>query len=400
MSDNKTSISSKMHPKVLMLLSAGHLVTDMAAGALPILLPIIQSGLNLSYGAAGFISLVFNFSSSIIQPLLGFWSDKVKSRWLLPMGCLLSMFGLALAGVVSSYGLVLAVVLISGLGSASYHPEASKVSRLASGHRLTTGMSLFTVGGALGAALGSLIMAQLLNIYDRQASAYFIIPGIMMAVLFFLLNSKLPDDPQPTGKHNINVKIQVPRRVIVSLVILILVIIVRSWTQAGLTYFMPLYFVNYLGESPAYASTFLVSFMIAGAAGTVIGGPLADYFGRKKYLVGSTAILIPLLLIIKFVTGFWLMVTLFITGMVIVSTMATTVVMGQELLPHRIGVASGLMTGFAVGMGGLGVTFLGTITDIFGAPTAFTALSLFPILAFILSLFLPNDNDIRKINKL
>jgi FSR family fosmidomycin resistance protein-like MFS transporter len=154
---------------------------------------------------------------------------------------------------------------------------------------------------------------------------------------------------------------------------------------------MPLYFVNYLGESPAYASTFLVSFMVAGAVGTIIGGPLADYFGRKKYLVGSTAILIPLLLLIKFITGFFLMVVLFITGMVIVSTMATTVVMGQELLPHRVGVASGLMTGFAVGMGGFGVTILGAIADSFGAPTAFWVLSLFPILAFILSWFLPND---------
>lgn len=302
------------------------------------------------------------------------------------------MIGLALAGVVSSYGLILAVVFISGLGSASYHPEASKVTRLASGHRLTTGMSLFIVGGALGAALGSLIMAQLLDKYDRFASVYFIIPGIIMAILFFMLNSKLPDEPQTTAKNNPDLKIQVPQRVMIPLTILILVVIVRSWTQAGLTYFMPLYFVSYLGESPAYASTFLVSFMVAGAVGTIVGGPLADYFGRKKYMVVSTAILIPLLLLIKFITGFWLMVTLFITGMVIVSTMATTVVMGQELLPHRIGVASGLMTGFAVGMGGLGVTILGAIADSFGAPVAFSVLSLFPILAFALSLFLPKDN--------
>jgi FSR family fosmidomycin resistance protein-like MFS transporter len=363
----------------------------MAAGALPILLPIIQTSLNLSYSATGLISLIFNFSSSIIQPLLGFWSDKVKARWLLPAGCLLSMIGLSLAGVVSSYGLILAVVFLSGLGSAAYHPEGSKVSRLASGHRLTTGMSLFIVGGALGAALGSLIMAQLLDKFDRSASVYFIIPGIIMAILFFILNNKLPDEPSKVAKNNPELNIQVPQRVLVPLIILILVIVVRSWTQAGLTYFMPLYFVNYLGESPAYASTFLVSFMVAGAVGTIIGGPLADYFGRKKYLVGSTAILIPLLLLIKFITGFFLMVVLFITGMVIVSTMATTVVMGQELLPHRVGVASGLMTGFAVGMGGFGVTILGAIADSFGAPTAFWVLSLFPILAFILSWFLPND---------
>lgn len=206
MSVNKSIAVNKMRTKVLMLLSAGHLITDMAAGALPILLPIIQTSLNLSYSATGLISLIFNFSSSIIQPLLGFWSDKVKARWLLPAGCLLSMIGLSLAGVVSSYGLILAVVFLSGLGSAAYHPEGSKVSRLASGHRLTTGMSLFIVGGALGAALGSLIMAQLLDKFDRSASVYFIIPGIIMAILFFILNNKLPDEPSKVAKKQSRTK--------------------------------------------------------------------------------------------------------------------------------------------------------------------------------------------------
>lgn len=380
-----------MRPKVLALLSIGHLVTDLAAGALPILLPVIQTALGLSYSAAGLISLIFNISSSVIQPLLGFWSDKVKARWLLPAGCLLSMTGLALAGQVSSYWVVLLVVLISGLGSAAYHPEASKVSRLASGHRAATGMSLFIVGGAVGAAVGSVVMAQLLANFDKSSSAYFIIPGLFMALLFFIFNSKLPNDPPKKTAADKKTAASAHSKVLFSLIVLILVIIIRSWTQAGLTYFMPLYFVNHLGLSPAYASSFLVSFMIAGAAGTLLGGPLSDRFGRKKTLVISTALMIPLLLLIRISTGIVLMVLLFITGMVIVSTMPTTVVMGQELLPHRVGVASGLMTGFAVGMGGVGVTLLGAIADIFGAPNALWVLALLPIAAFGLSLFLPND---------
>ncbi|MBM7854569.1 FSR family fosmidomycin resistance protein-like MFS transporter [Desulfohalotomaculum tongense] len=395
MSAEKTLHSSTMRTKVLVLLSAGHLVTDLAAGALPVLLPVIQAALNLSYGAAGAVSLIFNVSSSVLQPLLGHWSDKVKSRWLLPTGCILSMTGLALAGIVSSYWFILAVVFMSGLGSAAYHPEASKVSRLASGRRRTTGMSIFIVGGALGAALGSMGMAQLLLKFDRFASIYFLVPGLIMAVLFFIFNRRLPDEPRAAVRNNAEAAVKVPQRVLIPLTVLIAVIIMRSWVQAGLTYFMPLYWVNYLGKSPDYVSFLVVSFMLAGAVGTVIGGPLADRFGRKSTLVASTALLVPLLLLLKFSSGIWSMIILFITGMVIVSTMPITVVMGQELLPHRIGVASGLMTGFAIGMGGIGVTLLGTIADHFGAPSALWVMTLLPIAAFLLSLFLPQDNPVK-----
>ncbi|MCL5779659.1 MAG: MFS transporter [Firmicutes bacterium] len=391
----KALATPTMRTKVLVLLSLGHLATDLAAGAWPVLLPILQASLHLSYSAAGVIALVFNVSSSVIQPLLGYWSDRVKSRWLLPAGVLLSTAGLALAGFVSTYWLILAAVFMSGLGSAAYHPEASKVSRLASGSRLATGMSLFIVGGALGAALGSLVMAQLLLHYSRSASLYFILPGLLMVVLFFAFKNKLPEDSPVilTGKPDFS--ISVPRRVLFPLSVLILFIVLRSWLQSGLTHFMPLYFVNYLGKSPAYAGSFLVAFMLAGSVGTVAGGPLADRLGRRTSLLGSTAVLIPLMLLFKYSTGIWTLVLVFITGMVMVSTMATTVVMGQELLPHRVGVASGLMTGFAIGMGGLGVTLLGAIADHFGAPVAVWAMTFLPVPAFLFSLLLPKDDLVK-----
>lgn len=395
MSVEKALATPTMRTKVLVLLSLGHLATDLAAGAWPVLLPILQASLHLSYSAAGVIALVFNVSSSVIQPLLGYWSDRVKSRWLLPAGVLLSTAGLALAGFVSTYWLILAAVFMSGLGSAAYHPEASKVSRLASGSRLATGMSLFIVGGALGAALGSLVMAQLLLHYSRSASLYFILPGLLMVVLFFAFKNKLPEDSPVilTGKPDFS--ISVPRRVLFPLSVLILFIVLRSWLQSGLTHFMPLYFVNYLGKSPAYAGSFLVAFMLAGSVGTVAGGPLADRLGRRTSLLGSTAVLIPLMLLFKYSTGIWTLVLVFITGMVMVSTMATTVVMGQELLPHRVGVASGLMTGFAIGMGGLGVTLLGAIADHFGAPVAVWAMTFLPVPAFLFSLLLPKDDLVK-----
>nr|WP_315989345.1 MFS transporter [Desulforamulus aquiferis] len=252
------------------------MVTDLASGGLPVLLPIIQATLNLSYSAAGVISLVFNVSSSVIQPLLGYLSDRVKSRWLLPVGCILSTAGLALVGVISGYWLILAAVLLSGLGSAAYHPEASKVSRLASGTRPATGLSIFMIGGALGAALGSLIMAQIVVHIGGHASFYFIFPGLLMGILFFIFRNKLPDEPRTIIKENEDITIHVPKQVMFSLSVLLLVVIFRSWIQSGLTHFMPMYFVNYLGKSPSYAGSLLVAFMLAGAMGTIFGGPLAD----------------------------------------------------------------------------------------------------------------------------
>ncbi|MCL4441691.1 MAG: MFS transporter, partial [Firmicutes bacterium] len=246
-----------------------------------------------------------------------------------------------------------------------------------------------------GAALGSLVMAQLLLHYSRSASLYFILPGLLMVVLFFAFKNKLPEDSPVilTGKPDFS--ISVPRRVLFPLSVLILFIVLRSWLQSGLTHFMPLYFVNYLGKSPAYAGSFLVAFMLAGSVGTVAGGPLADRLGRRTSLLGSTAVLIPLMLLFKYSTGIWTLVLVFITGMVMVSTMATTVVMGQELLPHRVGVASGLMTGFAIGMGGLGVTLLGAIADHFGAPVAVWAMTFLPVPAFLFSLLLPKDDLVK-----
>lgn len=391
-----------MKINILIFLSAAHLVTDLTAGALPVLLPIIQQSFNLSYSAAGVIPLLFNISSSVVQPLLGFASDKFKSRFLIPLGCFLSMTGLVLIGIAQSYLLVLLAVLLSGLGIAAFHPEASKISRLASGYRLTTGMSIFIVGGAIGAALGSIITAKLLYFFSLKSITLFIFPAILMTLLFFLFKNKLPkehDLKQKTNNPN-NYKtsnsvsdvfvLEKYPNFLIPLVILIILIIIRSWIQSGITHFMPLYYVNHMGHSSSYVSSLVVSFMLAGIAGVVLGGQIADKFGRKNTLVITSALLCLLMLMLNFSTGVFTLILFFIIGMLIFSTMATTIVIGQQLMPHRLGMASGLMTGFAVGMGGVGTLILGTIADSLGANTAFWVLILLPFSTLLLSFMLPN----------
>jgi len=398
----KISPIPAMKINILIFLSANHLVTDLTAGALPVLLPIIQQSFNLSYSAAGVIPLLFNISSSVVQPFLGCASDKFKSRFLIPLGCFLSMTGLALIGIAQSYSLVLLAVLLSGLGIAAFHPEASKISRLASGYRLTTGMSIFIVGGAIGAALGSIITAKLLYFFSLKSITLFIFPAILMTLLFFLFKNKLPkehDLKQKTNNPN-NYKtsnsvsdvfvLEKYPNFLIPLVILIILIIIRSWIQSGITHFMPLYYVNHMGHSSSYVSSLVVSFMLAGIAGVVLGGQIADKFGRKNTLVVTSALLCLLMLMLNFSTGVFTLILFFIIGMLIFSTMATTIVIGQQLMPHRLGMASGLMTGFAVGMGGVGTLILGTIADSLGANTAFWVLILLPFSTLLLSFMLPN----------
>lgn len=402
--NNKLKISTipAMKINILIFLSAAHLVTDLTAGALPVLLPIIQQSFNLSYSAAGVIPLLFNISSSVVQPLLGYASDKFKSRFLIPLGCFLSMAGLALIGIAQSYSLVLLAVLLSGLGIAAFHPEASKISRLASGYRLTTEMSIFIVGGAIGAALGSIITAKLLYFFTLKSIMLFIFPAILITLLFFLFKNKLPkeyDLKQKTNNpNNYNTSNSVPDTFVlekypsflIPLVILIILIIIRSWIQSGITHFMPLYFVNHMGYSPSYVSSLVVSFMLAGIAGVILGGPIADKFGRKNTLIITSCALSFLMLTLKSSTGIVTLILFFVIGMLIFSTMATTIVIGQQLMPHRLGMASGLMTGFAVGMGGVGSLILGIIADSIGANTAFWALILLPFSTLLLSFMLPN----------
>lgn len=390
-----------LQKKALALLSLGHFTTDMATGAVPVLLPLLKAAFGLSYTATGVISLMYNVSSSVIQPLLGYWSDRVQSRWLLPAGLVLTMAGLALSGIVPNYQLLLMVILLSGLGSAAYHPEGSKVAHLASGSRRATGMSLFILGGTLGASVGSLTTGLLVTWHGRAGVIFYLIPGLIVAAVLLLYISKLPPDPIHVPKKPADSKVT-PAPVVKpsfngAMLILILAVVMRSWTQAGLMSFIPFYYVSHLGYSPAYASSMLVAFMLAGSVGNLIGGPLADRFGKKGVFSVSLFLLVPILMVFRYSSGITALITLFIAGAVIVSSMGVTVVMGQELMPHRIGVASGLMTGFAIGMGGIGVTLLGAVADHWGVPTAILVISLLPLAGAVLSLFLPNDRKIKKI---
>lgn len=394
-----------MFNQYLYILSFGHLVVDLAQGALPILTPLLAESLNLNYFQVGVVALAFTFSSAIIQPVFGVLSDRYSMPWLMPLGLFLSGSGLALTGTVNSFGLLLLVVLLSGIGLAGYHPEGSKLAHYISEEgKAGSSMAVFSVGGNIGFGLGPLLAIFVLSFSGLDSVHGIIIPGMVAALFFLFLLPRLKEILAEKTRKRIKEQEKISHTVssasagssythagrMTSLILLILYVTVRSWIHAGLVYFIPFYFSGLSGSSkPEY----LVStFLIAGAVGTILGGPFADRYGGRSGLLVSMLISLATVYPFLHLKGSFVSVLAFIVGAALISTFSTTVVFGQRLLPHNIGLASGLLLGLAVGMGSIGVTILGAIADRVGLAFVMNIISLLPILGIILAFTLP---DIR-----
>ena len=383
-----------MNLSLLILLSAGHLVTDIAQGALPVLNLFLAEALKLTYFQVGIISLAFTFSSAIIQPVFGFFSDRIRIAWLLPLGCFLSGLGLAFTGTVSAYWLLLFLALVSGLGVAGYHPEGSKTAFLASGaENRFLSMSIFSVGGSVGVGLGPAIAYFLLGHFGLKGTVGLLAPGMAIAVVFLAAGQKINALYRPVAGSLPERKTQPKSRVVsIPLILVILYVTTRSWIHSGLVTYYPFYCVHYLGMDKTYASTSLTVFLMAGALGTILGGPVADRWGDKAVLAGS--MLFSALSILPFVLSKSAAAGLFfaaLAGAVLIATFSTTVVYGQRLLPDHVGVASGLLLGFAIGMGSVGVSVLGYLADHWGLPAVMKLIAGLPVLGLGLAFFLPTQ---------
>ncbi|MGB9662990.1 MAG: MFS transporter [Moorellaceae bacterium] len=385
----------------LYLLSLGHLMTDVNQGLLPIFLPIYKEYLGLSYAAASLIALISNVSSSVIQPLFGFWSDRKASRWLIPLGCLLATLGMALAGWAPNYLAFAAAVFLSGLGVASYHPEASKAAHHLSSQRQASSMAIFSVGGNLGFGLGPLVAGLLLAHGGLKSTPLLLLPAGLLSLLLWRL---LPEiDRTETGELTPPTKASLsnPRTAaggednLKALMLLLVVVIIRSWLHTGITYYIPFYYISYLQGDQAFTSNLLATFLLAGAAGTLVGGRIADRWGCKNMILASMAVMVPIVFLFTHARGWWLILLVALGGFALISSFAPTVVLAQNLMPSHIGMASGLMMGFAIGTGGLGLFFLGLIADAVGVPTTISLMSLIPAAGFTLTLFLPGTTQER-----
>jgi len=381
--------TTKINKKALAILSVGHFITDINQGALPALLPFFKEALNLSYTLSGVILLSANLTSSIIQPAFGYLSDRKPMGWFLPLTPFIACLGIALAGFVSDYSLLLLCVMMAGVGVASFHPEGFKTAYFFTGDKKATGMSLFAVGGSLGIAVGPISALALVSYFGLKGTLGLVIPGIVIAVILFLNLSWLFSPVQSAHKEaKKETKTPLSRNQKISFFLLISIATVRAWTQLGLATYIPFYYINYLKGNPLYAGKLVSTFLMAGALGTLVGAPLADRWGHKKFLLLTLLLSFPLLLLFYNSSGFITFILLGISGMVLISSFALTTVMAQAILPHHLGMASGMMVGFTISAGGIGVTLLGTIADAWGVPMAIKTVFVMPLIAFGLALLL------------
>ncbi|MDI3317566.1 MAG: MFS transporter [Bacillota bacterium] len=378
-------------PRAVWALSGAHLLNDlMLAGVVPALLPLYRSAFHLSYAQAGAVLLVSNLTSSVMQPLFGYVTDRLPRSWFLPLGVSLCVAGVALTGAAPSYGWVLALVTLAGLGSGLFHPEASRATHLAAGPARGAAQAVLQVGGNLGMALGPLAVSLLILRTGLRGLLGFLI--LALAALL-LTGAVLPWYGRLLHREALQPAARAGRNRPWALALLVLVVVMRSWSQIGVAGFLPmLYSQRHIPLARGELLTFV--FLLAGAAGTYLGGLLSDRIGRKWLLLGSMLLSIPFAWLVPQASGLLAVATLVAFGFSILSSFAVTVVYGQMLLPSNVGLASGLMVGFSAGMGGLGAMLLGSLADRAGLGAVFTVLAWLPVAGALLTLPLPHDRTL------
>lgn len=391
----------RVDPRPILLLSLGHLVADLYQGAIPALLPLWKQAFALAYSATGVMMLALQLSSSVVQPVFGVFGDRFRHRYLLPAAALLAAAGVAGAVLARTYQGALVGIVLGGLGVALYHPEASRRAHEKSGELRATAMSWFSVGGNLGMGLGPLVVAALSAWGTGPLAAGLSAIGLAAALALAAGRPMFEDRPGPderrfAGGQRPGDAGEAPGASGVgpdrwgALALLAAVVVMRSWSHAGVQAFVPLLLTE-SGMPAARAQALLGVFLLAGAAGTLVGGPLADAVGRKPVLMASLALAAPLMWLVGHVSFSLLPAVLAAAGFVVVSSFSVSVVLGQELLPNRVGTASGIILGTAVGSGGVGVTLIGWLADLLGLRVALAALAMLPAVGAVLALGLPDQ---------
>ncbi len=376
-------------------LAVGHACVDVAQGAVPALIPFLIRDRGWSYGAAAALVLAMTGSSSLLQPLFGFLADRRSLSWLLPGGVVLAAVGIALTGLVESHALTFALVALAGLGVGAYHPEGARYANYVSGDLRASGMSLYSVGGNVGFALGPILVTPLVLTVGLSGTLWLLLPMLAVAVL---LTRELPRlrsfHPERRAAAAADLDGAQPRpqpdrwgpftRVAT-------IAGVRSGAYFGLQAFIPSYFITHFDSSTGVANAALTALLVAGALGTLVGGRLADRVGRRRILIACNAVLTPLILLVLVVGEPAAFALLALVGFFTVGTFSITVVLGQEYLPNRIGIASGVTLGAAIGVGGVVAALLGLLADAVGLTPVLIVIAALPLPALALSIALPRE---------
>jgi len=383
--------------RVLGAVSASHLINDMMQSLILAIYPLLQGRFSLTFAQIGIITLTFQLTASLFQPVVGLFTDHKPRPYLLPLGMTSTLCGLLLLAYAPTYAAVLLAAALVGLGSAVFHPESSRVARLASGGRHGFAQSIFQVGGNTGSAIGPLVAAAVIVPYGQHSVAWFGLPALLGIVLLLQVSRWHAHQHSAAVQRGPSAAVVWPhpqRVVLGAIAVLLLLIFSKYFYVAGISTFYTFYLIDKFGLSVQSAQVHLFVLLFASALGTLVGGPLGDRIGRKPVIWVSILGVAPFALLLPHANLLWTTALTIVIGLVLSSAFSAIVVYAQELMPGKVGMVSGLFFGFAFGMGGLGAAVLGVLADHTSIHFVYRTIAYLPLLGVVAAL-LPRGSGHR-----
>lgn len=376
---------------ILGAISVAHLLNDMIQSLILAIYPLLREDFSLSFVQIGMITLTYQMTASLLQPLIGHFTDKHPQPWSLPVGMGFTLCGLVLLAMASTFPMILVAAALVGTGSSVFHPESSRVARMASGGRHGLAQSLFQVGGNFGSSLGPLLAALIIAPYGRGNVAWFSLAALLGIVVLLQISRWYQNQNRVAKSQTAPAVSLMPRRqVAFAITILLVLVFSKYFYLTSLSSYYTFYLMHKFGLSVQNAQLHLFMFLFAVAAGTVIGGPIGDKIGRKRVIWVSILGVAPFTLMLPHANLWWTGALSIVIGFVLASAFSAILVYAQELMPGRIGMVSGLFFGFSFGMGGLGAAVLGVVADHQGIELVYQICAYLPLLG-ILTAFLPDN---------
>ncbi len=386
-------VTHKTAFNILGAISVCHLLNDMLSSLLPSIYPLLKDSFHLNFAQVGLITLTYQITASLLQPLVGFYTDKKPMPYSLPVGMGLTLLGLLFLSIAGSFPTLLMAAALVGTGSSVFHPESSRVARMASGGQHGLAQSLFQVGGNTGLSLGPLTAAYFVLPRGQTSIAWFSVVAFAGILILGKVSGWAIRNRTQAAKPGRVRSEQGPhlstRRIVLSIAVLMALLFSKFVYLASLTSYYTFYLMNKFHVSVRSAQIHLFVFLGAVALGTIIGGPVGDRIGRKLVIWCSILGILPFTLALPHVNLFWTEILSVVIGLILASAFSVIVVYAQELVPGRVGMISGLCFGFAFGMAGLGAAVLGELADATSINFVYTVCSFLPAVG-LLAAFLPN----------
>ena len=378
---------------ILFAIAFSHMLNDLVQSLVPAIYPMLRSQYRLDFSQIGLITLAFYATSAFLQPVVGIVTDRYPRPFSLAIGMGVSLVGLLLLSVADTFPLIIGATAVVGLGSAVFHPESSRVARMASGGRYGLAQSVFQTGGNAGSAIGPLLAASVIFPFGQASVSWFSGVALLAVVVLTVVGRWYRGRVQGPKAAKVPVASPISRgRVVGAVAILLVLIFSKFFYNASLTSYYTLYLIDRFHVSIPTAQTYLFVFSASVAAGTILGGPIGDYVGRKYVIWASILGVVPFTLALPHANLAWTVVLTVPIGLILASAFSSMVVYAQELLPGRVGMISGLFFGFAFGMGGLGAAVLGRLADATSIEFVYSVTAFLPLLG-VLAVFLPNIED-------